>query len=128
MSDTRLPLPDELTAGQVLMEVIEYFEVLDSFSIVTHTAAPTEGFKSIVPACLMPALVHKFGEPDEFVGFTFLVEPGIKRCDYEKVRVALLSVRNTAKFNDDGSYRVHADYISNAERVLRDTPKHTIFD
>lgn len=74
MNTKTLPHPSELTAEQQLLQVDGYEMSTDSFHCVVHTAAPCEGQPCIIPACLMPKLTGEYGEPDEFIGDTFLIE------------------------------------------------------
>lgn len=67
----------ELAAGQYAMSVKSYDSYFDTFAIELHDASPSAGQQSLVPAALLPVIVGEFGEPDEFVGQTYLVtQPG----------------------------------------------------
>lgn len=115
--------PEALHPTEVSMIVVSYDEHFDTFEVQLDDASPSGGQRSLVPAILMPALTHEYGEPDEFVGRQFIVKPGAKNSDYAKVRNALLNiVEDTQLMGSRERKPVDAVYITAAEKAIDSTP------
>lgn len=52
------------------ISIDSYDEQFDTFAITV----PFNGYRSLIPAFVMPAVIGEYGEPDELVGRTFEVK------------------------------------------------------
>lgn len=69
-----LPNRADLTDTQALLQVRDYSEFDDNFGCTVFCRGSVGGQHCFIPAILIPKLVGEYGEPDEFVGRTFLVQ------------------------------------------------------
>lgn len=62
-----------------IVRVAAYDEYSDCFHISITTAAPCDDQQTTIPAQLFAFLVREYGEPDEFIGRSFLLsEPSMR--------------------------------------------------